>query len=101
MHRELGRAAARRIRGVAIHPILGDVDVKAAEIDGAKMIDAMINLVELEGGIRAPAFGGDLVEPIENPAIDHCSVGGTRFRASWTCRSTSLRIALRIIKKIS
>ena len=66
----MGSAAARRIRGVAIHPILGDVDVKAAKIDGAKMIDAVINLVELEGCIRAPAFRDDMIEPIKNPAID-------------------------------
>ena len=70
MHCALGSAAARRIRGVAIHPILGDVDVKAAKIDGTKMIDAVINLVELEGGIRVPAFRDDMIESIENPAVD-------------------------------
>ena len=70
MHRELSRAAARRIRGVAIHPVFGDVDIEAAEIDGAEVIDAMINLVELKGRIRAAAFGDDMIEPIENPAID-------------------------------
>ena len=70
MHCDLGSTAARRIRGVAIHPILGDVDVKAAEIDGAKMIDAVINLVELEGGIRVPTFSDDMIESIENPAVD-------------------------------
>ena len=64
MHDRLRRATQRRICRVAIHPVLGDVDVKAAEIDGAKMIDAVINLVELEGRIRAPAFGGDIIEPI-------------------------------------
>ena len=37
------------------------------------MIDAVINLVELEGGIRAPAFSDDMIESIENPAVDHCS----------------------------
>jgi len=34
------------------------------------MIDAVINLVELEGRIRAPAFGVDMIEPIKNPAVD-------------------------------
>ena len=33
-----------------------------------------------------------MLEAIENPAIDEGWIGGTRFRASWTCRSTSLRI---------
>ena len=73
MHRELGGAAAGRIRGVAVHPVFGDVDVKAAEIDRAKMIDAVIDLVELEGGIRVPAFSDDMIESIKNPAVDCCS----------------------------
>ena len=72
MHRELGRAAARRIGGVAIHPVFGDIDVEAAEIDRAEVIDAMVNLVELEGCIGVPAFRDDMIEPIENPAIDYC-----------------------------
>ena len=72
MHRELSGAAARRIGGVTVHSVFGDVDVEAAEIDCAEVIDAMINLVELEGRIRAPAFRNDMIEPIENPAIDYC-----------------------------
>ena len=57
----LRRAAARRIGRVAIHPVLGDVDVKAAQIDGAKLIERVINLVEFVGRIgradnpRSPA----------------------------------------------
>src|SRR5205807_170679 len=70
VHRELSRAPARRVGGIAVHSVFGDVDVKAAEIDCAKMIDAVINLVELEGSIRTPAFRDDMIEPIENPAID-------------------------------
>ena len=70
MHRELGSAASRRIGSVAIHPVFGDVDVETAEIDCAEVIDAMVNLVELEGCIGIPAFRDDMIEPIENPAID-------------------------------
>ena len=80
MHYKLGGAAARRIRGVAIHPIFGDVDVKAAEVDGAKMIDAVINLVELEGGIRVPAFSDNMIESIENPAVNESCRASNRSR---------------------
>ena len=70
MHRPLRCTPPGRVGRVAIHPVLGDIDVKAAEIDGAEMIDTVINLVELESRIRVPAFGGDMIEPIKNPAVD-------------------------------
>src|SRR5437763_1821323 len=70
MHRKLGGAASRRIGRVAIHSVFGDVDVEAAEIDCAEVIHSVVNLVELEGCIGVPAFRDDMIEPIENPAID-------------------------------
>ena len=62
VHRGLRRAAARRIGRVAIHPVLRDVDVEAAQIDRAELIQRVIDLVELVGGIRLAAFGDDLLQ---------------------------------------
>jgi len=72
MHRELSGAAARRIGGVTVHSVFGDVDVEAAEIDCAEVIDAMVNLVELEDCVGVSAFRDDMIETIENPSIDYC-----------------------------
>src|SRR6266496_1881266 len=67
-------APTRRIRRVAIQPVLGDVDIKAAQIDGAKLVKYVINLVELERIISRPAIASHLVKPPQNPAIDErCS----------------------------
>ena len=56
MHDHLCRATTRRIRRVAIHPVLGDVDVEAAQIDRAKLVERVINLVELEGFVSRSAI---------------------------------------------
>ena len=69
-HRRLGSAPTRRIRRVAIHPVLGDVDVKTAEVDRAKLIQGVINLVKLEELISRSAIADHLIEPFEDPAID-------------------------------
>ena len=62
------------------------------------MIDAVINLVELEGRIRAPAFGGDIIEPIKNPAVDE----GDRRDALPRVLDVQKHVPhIRIIKKIS
>ena len=70
VHRHLRGAAARRIGRVAIHAVLRDVDIEAAQVDGAELIQGVINLVEFVGRIGRAAFFDDLLQPIENPAID-------------------------------
>ncbi len=70
MHDCLRCAPTRGIRRVAIHPVLGDVDIKAAQIDSAKLIKYVINLVELERLISQSTIASHLVEPLQNPAID-------------------------------
>ena len=69
-HRRLRRAAARRIGRVAIHPVLGDVDVEAAQVDRAELVERVINLVEFVGRVGRAAIRDHVLQPIENPAID-------------------------------
>ena len=73
LHCGLRRAPARRIQGVAIHPVFGDVDVKTAQIDGAKLIERVINLVELESPVSESTITDYLTETLQNPAIDQCA----------------------------
>src|SRR4051812_31768413 len=96
MHGGLGGKTARRIGSVAIHPVLRDVDVKAAQIDGAEMIQDVIDLVELICCIRRAAFRDHILETIQDPAIDESKIGGTCFCTSWTCGSKSLREIVQI-----
>src|SRR5262245_50876243 len=74
MHRQLCRATPGRVSRVAIHPVLGDVDIKTAQIDRAKLIERVINLVELERCVCRSAISNHVVQTFQNPAIDQgCS----------------------------
>ena len=82
MHRCLRRAAARRIRRIAIHPVLGDIDVKAAQIDRTKLIERVIDLVEFVGLIRSAAISDHVFQAMQNPAIDQ-SEDSERFPVAY------------------
>src|SRR4030095_8494769 len=74
MHDHLCRATPGRVRRVAIHPVLGDVDIKAAQIDGAKLVKRVIHLVKLESFVRRSAISNYVVQTLQNPTIDErCS----------------------------
>jgi hypothetical protein len=70
LHRPLRRAAPRGVDRVAVEPVLRDIDVETAQVDGAELVEAVINLVEFICGIGHTAFLDDLLQTIENPAID-------------------------------
>src|SRR6266513_372617 len=72
VHRRLCRAPTWRIRRVAIHPVFGDVDVEAAQIHSAKLVERVVDLVEFEFFIRRSTIANHLVKPLENPAINQC-----------------------------
>src|SRR5215471_9165536 len=74
LHDGLRRAAARRISRVAIHPVLCDVDVEAAQIDSAKLIDRVINLVKFECCISGTTVSDHVVQPLKNPPINQSKV---------------------------
>jgi hypothetical protein len=62
--------AARAGGGVAVHPVLGDVDVEGGEIAGDELGDGADDLAEVVGGVSGEALGGDDVEALEDPAVD-------------------------------
>src|SRR4029077_3155286 len=70
MHDQLCCATTRRIRRVAIHPVLGDVDIEAAQIDGTKLVERVINLVKLKRFICRSAISDHVVQTLQNPAVD-------------------------------
>src|SRR5438067_3661041 len=70
MHDHLRRAAARRIRRVAVHSVLSDVDIEAAQIDSTKLVECVIALVELELFVSRSTISDDMIESLQNPAID-------------------------------
>src|SRR5207247_3560694 len=72
MHEQLCRAPPRRIRRVAVHPILRNIDIEAAQIDGAKLVECVINLMELERLVSRSTIANHLVKPLQNPAINQC-----------------------------
>ncbi len=78
----LGGAAARTVGGVAVHPVLGDVDVEGAELGGEEAVHHGEDLAEVIGGVGGHGFCGDGVEALQDPAVDE-GVGGaisSRFR---------------------
>src|SRR5436190_19882376 len=72
MHDYLCRTPTRRICRVAIHPVFRDVDVKAAQIDGAKLVERVIDLVKLEGSVSQSTIANHVLKPLQNPAVDQC-----------------------------
>ena len=70
VHCDLRRAAAWRIRCVAIHPVFGDVDVKAAQVYRAKLIERMIDFVKLERFVSSSTICDHVIESLQDPAID-------------------------------
>src|SRR5256885_17150370 len=76
MHGHLRATTARRIPRVAIHPVLGDVDVKTAQVDRAKLIQDVIDLMKFEELISRSAIFDHLIEAFQNPTIHQCCCSG-------------------------
>ena len=70
MHGHLRRATPRRIDRVAIHPVLCDIDIEAAQIDGAELVKSVVDLVKFVSRVGRATLFDDLLKTIENPAID-------------------------------
>ena len=52
----LSRAPPVRGGSVAIHPVLCDIDVEAAQIDGTKLVYPVVNFVKLILLVSFPAL---------------------------------------------
>src|SRR5947209_7041329 len=76
VHRRLRRPSTSRVRGIAIHPVFGDVDVEAAQVHRAKLIQGVIDLVKLERFISRTTIANHLIESLQNPSINKCCSGG-------------------------
>src|SRR5947199_4212081 len=72
MHDYLCRAPTRRICRVAIHPVLRDVDVEATQINRAKLVECVIDLVKLERLVSQSTIANHLLKPLQNQAVDQC-----------------------------
>src|ERR1700758_1237083 len=66
--------------GVAVHSIFGDVDVKATQFYRAKLIDAMVNLMELVLVVRITTLLHELLESGFRPSIDEGKIRNGIFR---------------------
>src|SRR5438034_2375712 len=72
MHDYLCRTPTRRICRVAIHPVFRDVDVEATQINGAKLVECVVDLVEFEGFVSGSTIANHLLKPLQNPTVNHC-----------------------------
>src|SRR6266436_6279975 len=70
VHHHLSRTPTRRTWRVAIHPVLGDIDIEAAQIDGAKLIERVIDLMELERFVGCSTIANHFIQAFQDPAID-------------------------------
>ena len=71
----LGGATAGTVGGIAVHPVLGDVDVERREIARDELGDGGDDFAEVVGGVASEAVGEDAVEALEDPAVDE-GIGG-------------------------
>ena len=69
-HGRLRGAAARAVGGVAVHAVLGDVDVQRAQLAGDEVVHRGEHLAEVVGGVAVEAVAGQRVQAFENPAVD-------------------------------
>src|SRR5438128_1485530 len=69
VHRALRRAAARGIGRVAVETVFGNVHIETAQIDGAELIERVVNLVKLVSGISRATLVDHSLESVHNPAI--------------------------------
>lgn len=61
--------AARAGSGIAVHPVLGDVDIEGAEIAGDEAVDDAEDLAEVVVRVGVHALLGDDVEALQDPAV--------------------------------
>src|SRR6266480_84957 len=83
VHGNLGGPTAWRIRRVAVHPVFGDVDVQAAQVYRAEVVERVVNLVKLERFVCGSTVGDHMIEPLQNPAIDQGKILFSAFLLSW------------------
>ena len=76
MHHHLSRTPTQRTWRVAIHPVLGDIDIEAAQIDGAKLIERVIDLMELERFVGCSTIANHFIQAFQDPAIDEGQSNG-------------------------
>src|SRR6202521_2012567 len=96
MHRGLRGAAARRIGRIAIQAVLCDVDIETAQIDGAELIERVVDLVEFVSGVGGAAIRDHIFQAIEDPAIDE----GKGISHPERSRGTPLKIARRSTRSL-
>src|ERR1700722_20775053 len=70
MENGLRRAPPAGGGSVAIHSVLGDIDVEAAQIHGTKLVYPVVNFVKLILPIGLLALLDELLKPRSRPSID-------------------------------
>src|SRR4051812_2465932 len=61
--------APGRIRSIAIQPILGDIYIETAEVHRAKLVQGVVDPVELERLVGGTAFPGYFIQAFQDPAV--------------------------------
>ena len=62
--------------GIAVHPVLGDIDVQGGEVAGTKLVDRVENLSEFKRFIGLAGFLNDAVEAFHDPAVEDGHLSG-------------------------
>ena len=70
VHRCLSRPSAGRVGGVAIHPVLGDINIQGRKIDRAELVQRIENFAEFVGFVSFFTLLHDAIESLQNPAIN-------------------------------
>ena len=83
MHGHLRGTTAGRIRRVAVHPVLCDVDIEATQVHCAEVVERVVNLVKLERFVGGSTICDYMIDPLQNPAIDQSKILFPAFLVSW------------------
>src|ERR1700722_320827 len=80
MENGLRRAPPAGGGSVAIHSVLGDIDVEAAQIHGTKLVYPVVNFVKLILQVGFAALFNELLKPRRYPSIDQSEIRPLDFR---------------------
>ena len=84
-HKLRGPAVGAR-GGLGVKPVFQDIEVEARKLDGAELVDPLMDPVKLKPFVGGPDVADDLVELPESPAIDRMQPCPGRRSSGSNCR---------------
>ena len=96
---ELGGPAVGARGRLGVEPVLQDVEVEARELDGAELVNPLVDPVKLKPLVCGPDVTNHLVELAQGPAIDFMQ--RARVDAVWVEPLVILEITQQVAERVA